>query len=264
MYTVEALINTTGQLNVNTFVEWSAGQVRFVDDAFIQYYHDHPDAFSVLSGPSLYIPGKSVNKTGLAVPTVGAIASAYIDFNLTGEAASTITIDGVVYTEADTADLPNGVWTNGASAADSAASLIAAINGDTRATVPFTAVADVSGAGVWLIWDNIGAAGNVTITTTSAGAITVQDSTGGADVAEKKHINLTHTVNTQELLSGGFDIPLPFTPTGFHVAAFSAAGAPVYFTDTVEIIATPARLRFTTAGATNLADTDVVMVTAFD
>jgi hypothetical protein len=37
-----------------------------------------------------------------------------------------------VYLEADEEDLANGVWTNGASAAESAASFVAAINGDLR------------------------------------------------------------------------------------------------------------------------------------
>ncbi len=192
----------------------------------------------------------------------GSMASAYIDFNATGEAAMTVTIDGIVYQEADTADAPNGVWTNGASAADSATSLIAAINGDTRAAVPFTAVADATGDGVWLFWDAVGTAGNVTIATSSASNCTVQNSTGGAAAAIKQTCTIVHTVNTQELLSGVIEIPIPFTPTHVHATAVDASGTPIYFTDTVTIATSPDRIKITTAGATNLADTNVVHLTA--
>jgi len=191
----------------------------------------------------------------------GTMAMAYIDFNATGEAAMSVTIDGVVYLEADTADAPNGVWTNGASAADSATSLIAAINGDTRASVPFTAVADTSGDGVMLYWDAVGTAGNVTITTTSASNCTVQNSLGGTAAAIKQTCTIVHTVNTQELLSGAIEIPVPFTPTHVGANAYSSSGVPVYFTDTVTIGTSPARVIVTTAGATNLANTDVLHLT---
>lgn len=253
MYLVKALGTAPGPTRAGNSVNWVADQIREVEDSEIAYYQNHTDVFTVLAGPTLATSG--VN---------GRAASAYIDFNATGEAAMTVTINGVVYTEADTAVPATGVFTNGASAADSAASLIAAINGDLRATVPFTAVADVSGDGVWLFWDAVGTAGNVTITTTSASNATVQNSTGGEATTARDSINLTHTVNTQELLSGAVEIPVPFTPTGFHVTAVDSAGTPIYFTDKVTIQATPDRIRIDTDGATNLANTNVVRVTAFN
>jgi hypothetical protein len=194
----------------------------------------------------------------------GGMAAAYIDFNATAEPAMSVTINGVVYLEADAEDFPNGIWTNGASAANSAASLISAINGDTRAAAPCTAIADLSGDGAWLFWDAVGTAGNVTISTTSASNCTVQNSTGGEAAAVKKVCNITHTVNTQELLSGAVEIPIPFTPTGFNINAFSSTGTPIYFTDLVTIQASPARIRIDTDGATNLANTNVVHLTAWE
>ncbi|MFA6927191.1 MAG: hypothetical protein WCQ69_09360 [Bacteroidales bacterium] len=202
---------------------------------------------------------------GTLVGTPGGMAAAYIDFNAAGEAGMTITIGGVVYTEADTADAENGVWTNGASAASSATSLLAALNGDTRATVPFTAVADETGDGVWLFWDSVGDEGNVEITTDSEANCTVPEAAvGGADTAAK-HImtNIVHTVTAQELLSGTIDIPIAFTPVGFQITATSATGAPVYFTDLVTIEEDPDRVRITTDGGTNLADTNIVYLTVW-
>jgi hypothetical protein len=175
----------------------------------------------------------------------------------------TITIDGVVYQEADTEDFPNGVWTNGASAADSATSLISAINGDTRATVPFTAYADETGDGVILIWDAVGSDGNVTITS-SDGSATTANSVGGENAGRKQVINVTRTITTNDLLAGVITIPIPFTPTGFNINAVDSSGTPIYFTDQVTIAATPNRILITTDGGTNLANTNVVHLTAWE
>ena len=246
-----------------------------VDDSEIGYYQRHSTVFTVLSGPGMSAPGVPVassfvlaDASGLLsaayMAEYGAMASAYIDFNAAGEAAMSVTIGGVIYLEADAAVPATGVWTNGAAAASAATSLIAAINGDTRATVPFTAVADVSGDGVWLFWDAVGTAGNVTISTSSASNCTVQNSTGGLAAASHDTINIKHTVNTQELLSGAIEIPVPFTPTGFHVTATSATGAKIAFTDLVTIQATPDRIRIDTDGATNLANTNIIYLTAFN
>lgn len=219
--------------------------------------------------PVITIPGEKHIREKVTIGTLtgtpGNMAAAYINFNAAGEAEMTITIGGVVYAEADTADAENGVWTNGASAADSATSLLAALNGDTRATVPFTAVADESGDGVWLFWDAVGDDYNVEISTDSDGNCTVPEAAvGGADAAAK-HIltNIVHTVTTQELLSGTIDIPIPFTPVGFQITATSATGAPVYFTDLVTIEEDPDRIRITTDGATNLANTNIVYLTVW-
>lgn len=254
MYLVKALFSAPGRVRGGQIVTWAANDIREVDDSEIAYYRSHSTVFQEISGPS-------VVKTGV----VGSQACAFIDFNTAaGEAAMSVTINGVIYLEADTAVPATGVWTNGASCANSRDSLLAAINGDARAAVPFTAVADLSGDGLWLFWDAIGTAGNVTITTDSSSNCTVQNSVGGTESATHDRIDLKRTVNTQELLGGGVDIPVPFTPTGFHVTATDSAGTAIAFTDKVTIAASPARIRIDTDGGTNLANTNIIYVTAFN
>lgn len=259
---------TEGRLNASELIYWQNGETRWVSDEFIAFYQAHSDVFAVLRGPDIgdvLIEGADaedyVDSLVLAGLFPGSLSAAYIDFSGTGEAGMKITIDGVDYQEADTAVPATGVWTNGASAANSAASLLAAINGDTRAAVPFTAVADVSGDGVWLFADAAGNK-NVTITTTSAANCTVQDASGGAAAAIKKILRIKHTVNTQELLSGAVEIPLPFTPTTVNISAYSSTGAPIYFTNLVTVQTSPVRLRLATNGATALANSNVLHIFA--
>jgi len=265
MYIVKALTNATGFVSPDNEVRWSTNDIRVVADECIDFYQKHTDAFTVLAGPVMvqhsdYYTILAAN--GLAIQRdPGLMAAAYIDFNAAGEAEMVITINGVEYTEADTAVPASGVWTNGASPADSATSLIAAINGDTRAAVPFTAVADESGDGVWLFADDAGDDVNLTIATDSASNCTVQNLTGGADAEMKQSISIVHTVNTQELLSGAIEIPIPFTPRVVHASAYTATGAPVYFTDLVTIEEDPDRIKIATDGATNLANTNVLHLT---
>ena len=254
-YLVTANTTAKGPGNLGADIAWISEQQRWIDDGIIGYYQAHPDVFTVSD--------QATDPVRYAVEHPGTPAAAYIDFNNTAEAGMAVTIDGVVYLEADTAVPANGVWTNGASAANSATSLIAAINGDTRAPVPFTAVADVSGAGVWLFWDEVGEAGNITISESSAANCTVQNSTGGTDAGKRNVVNIKHTVTTQELLSGAVEIPLPFAPAGYNINAFSATGAPIYFTNLVTVQTAPDRIRLTTNGATALANTNVVHLTAW-
>jgi hypothetical protein len=227
--------------------------------------------FAAINGTSISIGASGSEVTITSTPAIlnevtyfpGMQSTAAIDFNAVGTAAMNVTINSVIYLEADTADATNGVWTNGSSAADSAASLILAINGDTRAAVPFTAYADATGDGVILIWDAVGNTGNVTITS-SDGSATTATSVGGENAGTKQVINVTRTITTNDLLAGVVTIPVPFVPTGFNVNAVSSSGVPVYFTDAVTIGATPNRILITTAGGTNLANTDVVHLTVWE
>jgi len=191
----------------------------------------------------------------------GKRAFGHIDFNGVGTAAMTITINSVVFQEADTEDFPNGVWTNGASAADSATSLIAAINGDTRnGGVDYTAVADLSGDGLWLVADADGVI-EYTIAS-STGDATKQDFTGGAAALQKAMIQIAHTVTTQELLSGAAEIPLPFTPLTWSLSVRSAAGLHKAISDLCTLQTAPDRIRVDVDGATNIANTDIITVVA--
>ena len=257
MYLITAKTGAVGPGNSGEFVSWIAGQKRWIEDELVGFYNLHPDAFDVSAT-------SSADPVQESVDFAGTMASAYIDFSAAGEAGMKVTINGVDYQEADTAVPANGVWTNGASAANSAASLIAAINGDARAPVPFTAKADASGDGVWLFWDEPGTHGNVTISETSAANCTVQNATGGAAAGRKNVTFVKHVVNTQELLSGAVEIPLPFVPGGWIVQAYSSTGAPIAFTNLVTAQTAPNRLRLATNGATALANTNVVYVTAWE
>ena len=276
MYLVQALDVARGRVTPGVDVIWAVNEIRFVDDREIGWYQINSSVFTVLAGPDLFTAdvayGILVADSGGLIPAgransqPAALAVGTVDFNATGEAgACDVVIGGVTYAEADTAVPATGVWTNGASAADSATSLIAAINGDLRATVPVTAYADTSGDGVILIADTAGVAGNLAITTESASNCTVTaNMVGGLDAAAHDTLTFAHTITTQELLAGDITLPLPFTPTGFHVQAYSATGAPIFFTDLVTIEATPDRLLITTDGATNLANTNVIHVTVFN
>jgi hypothetical protein len=76
-------------------------------------------------------------------------------------------------------------------------------------------------------------------------------------------VGITHTVTAQDLLSGAIEIPLPFVPSTKIIQAYSATGAPILFTDLVTVEEEPDRIKITTTGATNLADTDVLDILIF-
>jgi hypothetical protein len=209
--------------------------------------------------------GVVVTSTAAQLNTVelnpGKHAYGHIEFNAVGTAAMSITIDGVVYLEADAEDFPNGVWTNGASAADSATSLISAINGDTRAAVPFTAVADSNGDGVWLIYDAVGV-NAVTVASSTGDATVVTPTAGGAAAARNNTIMIQRTVTTQELLSGEIVVPLPFTPGAWMFQVRTSTGLVKAVTDLATVTASPDLFKLNTDGATNAGNTDVLTVWA--
>lgn len=195
----------------------------------------------------------------------GAHGMGSIDFNATGTGAMTITINSVAYLEAGSEDLPNGIWTNGANPGDSATSLILAINGDTRTSIAYTALADESGDGVILIADNIGTAGNFTLASDD-GAATVSAGTmlHGAAAALKQQATYEHTVNATDDLAGNIDVPLPFAPIGYQVQVRSTTGLLKAITALVTVETTPNRLRIDYDGGTNPAATDELFVLAWN
>jgi len=252
-YLVKALDETRGFVAKGVEVLWAANDVRWVESTEIAFYQKHDDVFEVLG---------STSTDGIA--DKGVVGLAHIDFNGIAEAAMTVTIGGIVYTEADTAAAASGVFTNGASADASSDSLIAAINGDMRTAVPFTAVPDASGAGIWIVYDTAGADGSVTVTTTSAGNCTVQAGKNGADQAIVNMCTFKHTVTTHELLSGALVLPLPFAPTTWFVNVYDTDGLKREdITDLITVDDEPDRLVITVDGATNIANTDVIHVAAF-
>ncbi len=194
----------------------------------------------------------------------GKQAVAVIDFNAVGAEGMKITIDGVEYEEAAAEDLPNGVWTNGATAADSATSLAAAINGDTRGGgSPFTAIVSATGDSVILVADAVGVAGNAVLASNDASA-TVENGHGGAAAALKRVFAINYAITAQDILADECNIPVPFTPTSFMVQYTDATGALKANTWTAAIAAAPDRIVVTKAGATHLVETDVVHLVVFE
>lgn len=212
------------------------------------------------SGGTLQMGGSSVDALTL---DPGAIAVGSIDFNTTGTGAMTITINGVAYLEANSAVPASGIWTNGSSAANSATSLIAAINGDTRATVEYTAIADETGDGVMLFADNVGSAGNFTLASDDGTAtVSAAAMTGGADPELKTQAVYQYTVTSEDDLAGNFDVPLPFAPAMFQLEVRNSSGLFKAITALVTVETSPNRLRVNYDGGTNPAATDVARVFA--
>jgi hypothetical protein len=189
----------------------------------------------------------------------GAMAVSVIDFNTgAAEALCTVTIDGVVYTEADPAVPANGVWTNGASSTNSRDSFVAAINGDTRAAVPFTAIASQTNDSAILMWDTVGVAGNVVVTTTSAARITVENFKGGLAAGLKQMVMITYLVTAQDVLADEINIPLPFVPVSGIYNYKDTTGLNKAVTCLPTIQAAPNRIRFLFAGATDFIAGDYI------
>lgn len=195
----------------------------------------------------------------------GQNAVGVVDFNGTAEAGMVITINGVEYTEADTADADSGIWTNGASAANSATSFAAAVNGDTREDSPrITAVVSTVGDSVFLIADEPGTEFNYTVTTDSAANCTVENMKSGRDPGRKKIVAGNYTVTAQDVLADQVVIALPFAPSGFIVNARTSAGVIDAVTVEATLETTPNRLLINFAGATDPVAGDIIHYVVFE
>lgn len=196
----------------------------------------------------------------------GVCAVGVVDFSAASEAAVTITIGGVAYLEADTADAPNGVWTNGASAADSATSFAAAVNGDTRAAgvaLGITAVVSSEGDSVVLCADAVGTAGNYAVSEDSATNVTVENMHGGEAAGLKKVARIKYTVTAQDVKADEVNIPLDFTPSVVVAYHVDTNGAENTHTANTTVESSPTRVRVNFAGATDLVAGDVLYVIAY-
>jgi hypothetical protein len=221
------------------------------------------------NGVNAPAPWTGVTATAGQVNTLayfpGMRAVAVIDFNTgAAEALCTVTINGVIYAEADPAVPATGVWTNGASSTNSRDSFIAAINGDVRAAVPMTAVASVTGDSAILCWDTVGTAGNVVITTDSAARITVENSHGGLAAAIKQMCVITYLVTAQDVLADEITIPVPFVPVSAIYNYKDTTGLNKACTCLPTVQAAPNRIRLLFAGATDPIAGDYVLGVAWD
>jgi len=188
----------------------------------------------------------------------GAQGVGVIDFNAQGEAGAIVTIGGVAYLEGAT-----GQWLRGANAGAGAVNLAAAINADVRAgSPPFAAVVSAGGHSVIVTAERVGTGGNLVITTTSAGAITVENMHGGRAPVARRVAAIRQTVTAQDALAAEVNIPLPFAPTSFSVQVLDANGVVRAITSRATIQTAPNRIRIVNDGATNPAATNVASVVA--
>lgn len=196
----------------------------------------------------------------------GTRALAVVDFNTgAAEAGTVVTIDGVSYTEADTAVATSGVWTNGASAANSATSFAAAVNGDLRVEKPpVSAFVSTAGDSVFVVADYPGSAYNFALTEDSANNVTVENMHGGTDPARKGVVVVNYVVTAQDVLAAEVNIPVNFTPTAFNVMIRDTDGDLKAYDGAVTIAASPARIKLDQSGSTDLVATDVVHAVIFE
>ena len=196
----------------------------------------------------------------------GRMAMGLIDFNAEGDAASTVQIGDVTYLEATGPTVTNGEWENGGTANASATSLATAINGDTRASLVYAAVAVDSS--VWVFALVVGTDGNVDITATGTEPDVVDNLIGGAVAAVKQTVHIQHTVTAEEATQVQVLIPLPFDAAFFEFHVYDSTGGilPTEVTDRGTVVNTgagiPAYFQLLTQGATHISSGDIIRLTA--
>lgn len=162
----------------------------------------------------------------------GHVAGGRADFAAVATAAITVTVGAVVFQEADVEDFPNGVWTNGGSGNDSAVSLAAAINGDTRSGGVYAAV--VLTDTVFIFARVVGTAGNVSIAVSADEPAVVENLVGGTAASVKRQAHIMHTVTAAEVAVASNApevlIPLPFDADFFSFQVYDSTGG-IYATE---------------------------------
>ncbi len=198
----------------------------------------------------------------------GHMARGILDFAATATPAVTITIGAVTYLEADAEDFPNGQWTNGGSANDSAVSLAAAINGDTRNGGGGTYAAVVSTDSVYVFALAVGTAGNVSMSVSAGEPVVIENMIGGTAAAVKQQAHILHVVTAAEVAVAGSApvvlIPLPFDADFFEWHVYDSTGG-MYATEitargTVVAASSPVPAYFSLAnnGAADVQAGDII------
>jgi len=227
--------------------------------------------FNVADGGEFQIEGQTVSAgayhLNAAAYSPEHYASGIIDVNTgAAEAGTEVVIGGAVYLE-DTgagADPTLGIWVRGASQEDTVDSLLAAINGDTRAeAAPVTAI-KVGTHSIVLYADEPGAVGNLDITTDSASNVTVEDMAGGQDAGLLQVVAIERTVTAQDVLADRVHIKLPFEPSFWRHYVVDDSGAPKTPTGAVTLeTGPPVHIMHIVGSGTSLAADDVIHVLAF-
>lgn len=198
----------------------------------------------------------------------GHIAGGRLDFGAVATAAVTVTIGGITYLEADAPTVTNGEWTNGASGNDSAVSLAAAINGDTRNSGGASFAAVVLTDTVFVFALVSGTAGNVAASVSADEPTSIENLVGGTAAAVKRQAHIMHTVTALEVAVAANApevlIPLPFDATFFSFQVYDSTGG-IYATEltcrgTVVTASgnVPAHFRLANNGATDIQAGDII------
>ena len=175
---------------------------------------------------------------------------------------TSVTVGAVTYTRDDTPDVTQGEWASGAGAAAAATNLAAAINGDTRAALVYTA--EAIGAGVVIRALTPGTAGNVAVARVGgAEPSTTQNLVEGISAHACKVGTVYHTVTAFDALLTEFTLELPFAPNVFIVQVRKSTGEiRTDITDQFNFDATPLGVVVTFAGATHVVAGDIITVLA--
>ena len=202
----------------------------------------------------------------------GHVAVGRLDFAAVANAAVTVTIGAQTYLENDAPTSTNGEWTNGGSANDSAVSLAAAINDDTRGGNDYCAV--VSTDTVFVFARVVGTAGNVAASVSAGEPASIEALVGGTAAVVKQQAHIMHTVTALEVAVASNApevlIPLPFDAVYFSFQVYDSTGG-IYATEltargTVVAASAPVKAYFKLAnnGAADVQAGDIIRLVVQD
>lgn len=193
------------------------------------------------------LPRGLVHFAGVAEPGISVSLSVTIALDPDGEEDPPLAdiVQTTAYTEADTANAPAGVWTNGSTAAQSAASFAAAVNQDARRdpdpdddpdpttfVCPIKALVLANGVTVLLFYCRSTCAesswadfspGEVDVTTTSPANVLVEETCDGDLEDYGRTCLYTHEVTPLDVAAQQIVMPLSCTLGRFALLPWMAA-----------------------------------------
>lgn len=251
----------------NVKTRWVGGDLQFLDRAgdVIATWNGSDRTFDLALSGILNIEGDPVNATGTQLSNLmydpGRLAHGRVRFTAQGD--DDVTVDGTVYSLEAAPDVTLGQWEHGGSAAASATSLAAGINGDERNDGGPYYEAIASDQSVFIFALETGVEWNGTIARDAAQPSVMEDMAGGENAGSKQFVIIDHTVTAIEDAEDEIHIPIPWEtePSAYFALIRTATGALKAATDLMTIEDNPRRIKIEQDGGTNFAVTDVV--TAF-
>lgn len=245
------------------------------------------ELFDVLNALVDQRTNASVLQPNLGI-VAGVVPSARLIFSAQPADTNTITIGGKVITFLN-ALVAAGATTQvkiGASAADTLASLVKAINGTPAApaewvesTSPFNVAVKADAVGTSLRIQAANVRGGTPQAMAGPNVALAETIADAADVWNCANLNVSGKPDTQRkmavvnlvltaamLTTAGYNVQLPFTPTAVTWFPTDATGAFKTTTDTVTVVpeGSVGSVLFAQAGVTHLAATDIVHIVAIE